>query len=137
MLLSRNEIIGFAVSILIIAAMGVIVFTGPYHKVNKVAAAPAHTYPVIHAQIVTDPTTIGRYVPATITAHVGQTISFVNNSNAVHTVTSDAQSNGASVFNSKDIPIGATWQFAPTRTGTFPYYCIYHPYMHGKIVVKP
>ena len=135
MLLSRNEIIGFVVAIAIVAAMGVITFTGPYHKINKAAAAPSHTYPVIHAQIVTDPKTIGRYVPSTVTAHVGQTISFANNSNAVHTVTSNASNGG--VFNSGDIQIGATWQFVPTKTGTFPYYCIYHPYMHGTIVVKP
>jgi plastocyanin len=54
-------------------------------------------------------------------------------SDAVHTVTAN---NGA--FDSGDIATaGSTsvWHFAPKQTGTFPYYCKYHPLMHGTLIV--
>lgn len=82
------------------------------------------------ARIVTDPTTVGRYVPATLHLNVGQRVTFTNTSDAAHTVTAD---NGA--FDSGNIGQGASWTFTATKAGTFAYHCIYHPNMHGTVVV--
>jgi plastocyanin len=132
---SRLEVLGWAAAILIVAAMGVIVLLGtesnsPFHKVNKVAAAPGKSYPMLHVKILDDPKTVGRYVPKTITAHVGQTVAFANVSGVDHTVT--ARSNA---FNSGNLGVDSGWNLTLKKTGTFAYYCIYHPGMLGTIKV--
>jgi plastocyanin len=130
MFLSRGEIVGFIIAILIVAVMGVITFTGPYHKFNTVQAKSP--YKPLEAVILPAPGKyIGKYQPATATVHVGQLVTFTNNSNAAHTVTAQ---NGA--FDSQNIAIGSSWGFTPTKPGTYHYYCIYHTYMHGTLIVK-
>lgn len=130
---SRTEIIGWVLALLVIAVMGVLTFTGPYHKINKTQkAAVAMSHPKLTVQIVTDPKTIGAYKPPTVTLHVGDAVDFKNVSNLVHTVTAD---NNA--FNSGDIQTGGKdWSFFANKAGTFKYYCIYHPLMKGTLVVQ-
>lgn len=128
MLLSRTEMFSWAIAILMVVVMGIITFTGPYHHINRVAAKSQ--YPTMHVQIVTDPKTIGKYTPSKITVHVNQPVVFANNSNADHTVTDEKN-----LFNSGNIATTNSWRFVPKKAGTFHYYCIYHPYMHGTITV--
>ncbi|HLJ67686.1 MAG TPA: cupredoxin domain-containing protein [Chloroflexota bacterium] len=130
---SRAEIAAWIIAVLIVGVMAVIVFTGPYHHINKVVAKSA--YPAVTVKIENAPASqaqlIGIYVPKTIRVHVGQTINFTNVSDVTHTVTSNTD-----VFDSFDINKGgATWSYTPSRTGNFPYYCKYHQFMHGSIVV--
>lgn len=130
--LSRSiaEITGWAVAILVVVAMGVLVKAGPFHHINKAQASAGSP---IHVSIVNDPKRIGAYAPAKVTARVGQYVIFTNVSNADHTVSAE---NNA--FNSLDIGTGgAQWVFKPTKPGTFPYVCAYHPLMHGTLVVTP
>jgi plastocyanin len=126
---SRAEVIGWVVAVLIVVGMGVIAFTGPYHKINKVAARTQ--YPVITVKILTNAKTIGAYSPKTVTAHVGQEIVFRNVSNADHTATA---SNGA--FDSGNISQQASWTYTPKHAGTYHVDCIYHPLMHATVIVK-
>lgn len=127
MLLSKTESVGWAFAIAIVVVMGVLVFSGPFHHINKIHAASG---PMRHVKIVTDPQTIGRYVPNNITVKVNQPITFTNVSNTDHTVTARDNS-----FNSNNIATGASWVFTPTKTGTFKYVCSYHPLMLGTIHV--
>jgi plastocyanin len=136
MLLSRNNLIGFAVAIVGIAIMGLIVFgaehnAGIFHQINKAQAQSS--FPPVHVKIVTNPNTIGQYVPASITVHPGQHVIFTNDSNATHTVTERAD-NG---WDSKDIDTGGhSWTLiAPSKAGAYQYYCTYHPFMTGKVIV--
>jgi plastocyanin len=129
---SRFEIFGWVLAVIVIAIMGIITFTGPYHKVNKARSASASSLPALHVRIVTDPKTAGRYTPSTITAKVGQAVTFTNVSDATHTVSASNNS-----FNSGDIGTGnGNWTFVPSKPGRFQYYCVYHPLMHGVLVVK-
>ncbi len=74
----------------------------------------------------------GQYAfrPATITVKVGTAVTWANNTDAPHTVTSDHRS----LFD-KNLPTGKTVTITSTHPGTYAYHCTYHPYMHGKIVV--
>jgi plastocyanin len=95
----------------------------------NVAASSSSVAAAQTATIVNDPQTVGRYVPGTIHLRVGQSVIFKNVSDAAHTVTAD---NGA--FDSGNIAQGVVWRFTATKAGTFPFHCIYHPFMHGTIV---
>ncbi len=71
------------------------------------------------------------YSPSALRLVVGvnNTVTFVNQDSAVHTVTALDGS-----FDSGNIPAGGSWThtFAP---GTYSFHCIYHPWMQGTITV--
>lgn len=73
-----------------------------------------------------------QFSPKTITAKVGQKITWQNMDSVDHNVT--AQS-GAS-FKSSDFGRGGTFSFTPTKAGTIKYSCTLHPGMDATIVVK-
>jgi plastocyanin len=87
---------------------------------------------IAHVKIVSDPNTVGAYKPKTITVHLGQRIVFSNVSNAIHTVTADK----GKAFDSHNIATGKSWTFTAKHVEVFAYHCVYHPLMHGKIIVK-
>jgi plastocyanin len=142
MFFSKSEMIGGVAAIVGMVIMGLIVWggannVGPFHQVNKVEAASS--FPPVHVKIVTDPKTIGRYTPASVTVHPGQKVIFTNVSNYTHTVTSRQDG----LFDSHDIPAagnsksGSSWTLiAPKKAGKYAYYCVYHPLMFGKVIVK-
>jgi plastocyanin len=89
----------------------------------------------------TESTTLYGYSPLTIKVVIGvnNTVVWTNNDTAFHTAT------GAPVFDSGCLngngaacptsSAGRTFQFTFTTPGTFVYHCIYHPWMHGKVIV--
>jgi plastocyanin len=134
---SKNEVIAWAVAIVGVAIMGLLVWgaannQGPFHKVNNAKAKSA--FAPVHVKINTNTRTIGDYTPASVTVHPGQDVIFTNVSNNVHTVTARKDNS----FDSKDINTGGGhWTLvAPAKPGDYPYYCVYHPLMFGKVIVK-
>jgi plastocyanin len=85
----------------------------------------------LHATIVSDPHTTGRYKPGTVPLHRGDRLVFRNVSNAPHTVSADKGS-----FDSGTINIGKSWTFTAKKVGTFHYFCQFHAGMRGTIAVK-
>jgi plastocyanin len=71
------------------------------------------------------------YVPDAITVSVGTTVKWINNDAVAHTASS--QNN---LWDSGDIQPGATSSHTFQSTGSFPYYCVYHPRMVGTITVQ-
>ena len=72
------------------------------------------------------------YEPASITVTRGTTVVFTNRDSTPHTATSK-ESGG---FESGSIDTGETGKITLEKTGTFAYYCVFHPFMKGTIVVK-
>lgn len=73
------------------------------------------------------------YSPPTITVVIGKnnTVTWINNDIAPHTVTADDGS-----FNSGNLDAGASWTHVFDTPGTYTYHCEYHPWMRGTIIVK-
>ena len=73
------------------------------------------------------------FVPATLTVKVGTEVTWSNDSNAPHTVSSDM-----GLFDTSN-PLGInpsqTYAFTFTKPGLYSYYCNIHTYMTGKIIV--
>jgi plastocyanin len=72
------------------------------------------------------------YKPADITVPVGTTVRFTNRDSTPHTATSKE----AGVFESGPIDTGKTGTIKLARSGTFTYYCVFHPFMKGTITVE-
>jgi plastocyanin len=71
------------------------------------------------------------YVPDTLSVKVGTTVKWTNNDIVAHTATSSNN-----LWDTGNIPAGATGSYTFQSAGTFPYYCIYHLGMVGTITVQ-
>ncbi len=70
--------------------------------------------------------------PADTAIKVGETITWVNEDSAPHTIVSDP--NGAT-FMSENLGQGQKYSFTFSQAGSFSYHCGVHPNMIGKIIV--
>lgn len=78
--------------------------------------------------------------PEEITSSVGSMVTWTNNDNVPHTVTSGVVENDVpkpdQVFDSSILNAGKTFSFVFDKAGEYDYYCMLHPYMTGKVVVN-
>lgn len=71
-----------------------------------------------------------KYNPTPLNIHSGDRVTFVNDDEEAHTVTSDDKS-----FDSEGLDGGKTWQHVFAKPGTYKYFCELHPYMKATIIV--
>jgi plastocyanin len=93
------------------------------------APAQAHENPADITQVTIR---LVKFSPETIEIKTGQTVEWTNDDLTPHTVTSQ----GAGDLSSGSIDAGASWRHTFTQSGSFQYYCTFHPEMKGTVVVK-
>ena len=71
-----------------------------------------------------------KFAPASITVHVGDTITWTNNGPTDHTATANDGS-----FDTGTLKKGQSASQTFTQAGTIAYICKLHPFMHGTVVV--
>jgi len=77
------------------------------------------------------------YIPATVSINAGDTVSWLNDDTAAHTVTSGSAADGPSrVFDSSLLIAGGTFEHTFDSSGTEDYYCMVHPWMTGSVKVS-
>ena len=72
------------------------------------------------------------FSPTSLTIKIGDTVTWTNKDNTLHTVTSDS----GNELNSKDLSKGQTYSHKFTSARTYDYHCTYHNSMKGKIIVE-
>ncbi len=72
------------------------------------------------------------YNPATVTAKVGQTVTWTNSDSFAHTVTFD----DSSVKSSDNVAAAGTFSTTFDKAGSFTYHCTIHPTMKGTVTVS-
>lgn len=70
------------------------------------------------------------FEPKELTVNAGTTVTWKQKDSMFHKVIS------TNLFQSTDLNIGDTFTFTFTTTGEFNYYCMIHPFMTGKIIVR-
>ena len=82
-------------------------------------------------------TTNSCLLPSTISVDVGETVKWYNADTSKHTVTSGNTSDDVvgTVFDSSIIMSGSTFEVTFTQDGTFPYFCVLHPWVLGTVIV--
>ena len=70
--------------------------------------------------------------PTNLKIKVSDIITWTNEENAIHTITSDS----GSELNSENIGNGETYSHKFTTAGTYEYHCAKHSSMKGKIIVE-
>jgi len=72
------------------------------------------------------------FVPARLTVKAGTTVTWRNEDDIPHTVTSVTQ-----LFKSRALDTDDSFSFTFTESGTYKYFCSLHPRMTATIVVEP
>lgn len=78
------------------------------------------------------------YNPPILTIKSGNTVTWKNYDANIHTITYGIVNTNdvAKYFNSGSIEPSQTFQYKFNSSGEFPYFCILHPSMTGKVIVK-
>ncbi len=84
----------------------------------------------------TSPEEVERFRNANITVDAGQTITWINDDDHPHTVTSGPWGQPTGMFDTGIMQPGETFRFTFTEPGVYPYYCALHPGMQGVITVR-
>ncbi len=102
------------------------------------SAAPANALPVSILKGAGSPSSTKWFAPDPITVVVGvnNTLTWTNNDESVHTVTSVSVPSGAATFNSGIMSAGGVYTLTLTVPGTYQYDCSLHLWMKGTIIVK-
>ncbi|GKS67337.1 hypothetical protein YTPLAS73_08840 [Nitrosarchaeum sp.] len=111
--------------------------SGMVSPVMTMPALPT-THTVSIPQGVSSPgceTTDTCYLPYSLEINVGDTVSWSNDDTAAHTVTSGTPEGIDGVFDSGLFMSGTTYKFTFDTAGTYPYFCLVHPWMIGQIGV--
>jgi plastocyanin len=109
---------------------------------------PAHDAPMANAAAVVD-MGFASFDPEVVHIHAGQTVQWRNTALITHTVSDDKSvaadpsdasvPEGATAFNSGDIPAGEVYSQTFTVPGTYKYFCMHHEDhgMFGTVIVDP
>ncbi len=92
-----------------------------YNSMAPAAPAAANSVSIVNMS----------FSPASLTVVAGSTVTWTNNDNMTHTVTSDAMG-----FDSGNLPMGGKFSQMFSTAGTYTYHCTIHPNMKGTIIVK-
>ncbi len=77
------------------------------------------------------------YIPYEVAITVGDSVTWINDDSAAHTVTAGTIIDGPSdIFDSGLFMAGTTFSHQFNSPGEFPYFCIVHPWMDGIIMVQ-
>jgi len=76
------------------------------------------------------------FIPSTVTIHPGGTVTWENTDNAAHTATGGTPTDGPSgAFDSSLMMVGGSFTWTFDDEGTYPYFCMVHPWMQGTVIV--
>jgi len=76
------------------------------------------------------------YIPYSVRVRPGTPLYWTNFDSAAHTVTSGTPADGPDgIFDSSLFELGERFEVTLNNTGTYPYFCMVHPWMIGKVIV--
>ena len=82
-------------------------------------------------------TTDNCFMPSTAVITAGGTVTWENTDNAAHTATSGSATDGPDgVWDSSLMMVNGSYSVTLDDAGTYPYFCMVHPWMSGTIIVE-
>ena len=77
------------------------------------------------------------FIPSTVVITAGGTVTWENTDNAAHTATSGSPSDGPDgVWDSSLMMVNGSYSVTLDDEGTYPYFCMVHPWMQGTVIVE-
>ena len=76
------------------------------------------------------------YIPSKISIRQGESVTWLNEDAAFHSVTSGTYENPNGMFDSGYLDPNESFTVKFEESGTFDYFCTLHPWMKGKVIVE-
>ncbi len=76
------------------------------------------------------------YIPSQVSIQAGETVTWLNEDVAFHSVTSGEYGNPDGMFDSGHLDPNESFAVTFDESGTYDYHCTLHPWMYGKVVVN-
>jgi len=76
------------------------------------------------------------YIPSKISIIQGESVTWLNEDAAFHSVTSGTYENPNGIFDSGYLDPNESFTVKFEESGTFDYFCTLHPWMKGKVIVE-
>ncbi len=76
------------------------------------------------------------YIPSEITISAGESVTWVNEDSAFHSVTSGFYDAPQNLFDSGYMDPFESYTLTFDESGTFDYFCTLHPWMEGQVIVE-
>ena len=77
------------------------------------------------------------FIPSTVVITAGGTVTWENTDTAAHTASSGTAAGGPDgVFDSSLVMAGGSYSVTLDDAGTYPYFCMVHPWMSGTVIVE-
>ena len=76
------------------------------------------------------------YVPSSLAVQSGDSVTWINDDSAFHSVTSGTYDTPLELFDSGYMDPFETFSYTFDDPGTYEYYCTLHPWMEGEIIVR-
>ena len=76
------------------------------------------------------------FLPTDVTVGIGDTVTWINDSSVIHTITSGNPDGSDGTFDSSIIMTDGTFSYTFTEAGQYEYFCSIHPWMTGTIMVN-
>ena len=76
------------------------------------------------------------YIPSIFVVHTGDSVTWINEDSAFHSVTSGTYDMPLELFDSGYLDPFETFSYTFDESGIYDYYCTLHPWMEAKIIVQ-
>ena len=76
------------------------------------------------------------YIPSKIVINKGDSVTWLNEDSAFHSVTSGFYDSPTGLFDSGYLDPYQSFSFTFEKTGLYDYYCTLHPWMDGQVMVE-
>lgn len=129
---NQSVVIGIVVAIVVVIAAVIALSSGSKKSTSNQTST---TSVDASSAVATDAVTIQNYMymPATIKVKVGTTVTWTNKDAVQHSVTAKTASPNAP--NGPLFSQDKTYSYTFKAAGSYPIYCILHPYMHSAVIV--
>ncbi len=97
------------------------------------ASAPASDTPMVDAVSIKG----FKFTPDDLTVPAGTTVTWTNDEDSLHTVTSGTPATPSGLFDSGEIDTGVEFAYTFADAGTYPFFCARHDFMTGVVTVTP
>ena len=77
------------------------------------------------------------FAPDDLTVPAGTTVTWTNDEDSLHTVTSGTPPSPSGLFDSGEIDTGVEFAYTFTAEGSYPFFCARHDFMKGVVTVTP
>ena len=77
------------------------------------------------------------FAPDDLMVPVGTTVTWINDEDSLHTVTSGTPESPSDRFDSGEIDTGVEFTYTFADEGTYPFFCARHDFMTGVVTVTP